>query len=439
MNFQDNYFEDEVRDGFYVPAIMKRAWAAELEVLQEIDRICQKHKISYFAEWGTLLGTVRHSGFVPWDDDLDISMKRKDYQRFLEVAEAELPEGFSVINMENRDDFWYFLARVVGKPRICFEPDHLEKFHEFPYIAGIDIFVLDYVSSDEKKEEFRVKAAEYILAVADSLENSKIQGKNLEDCLKKIESICRVSIKRNQPITDLRKELYQLTERIFQSFTEEESDCLTQMMPCGLYGNKMYLPKEYYRESLRFPFENTTIPVPIAYDTMLQKRYGEYMKPVRSSGSHGYPFFEEQHKKLESVLDFELPKYKFSMEDALREPGAQQCTYKTRIRELCKKLEILSKELEDRILLKGTSENNEEEEIQNLLIESQSTAIEMGNEIEKYKGEGLTVIHKIENFCETVFQVFESVSQGLRNDAENYFRKFLEELGNILEEVEKRC
>lgn len=131
MNFELVFFEDEVRDGFFVPAEMKHAWAAELEVLSEVDRICKKYNIQYYADWGTLLATVRHEGFIPWDDDLDIVMKREDYKRFLEVAPKELPEGYSVYNYSNHDDFWLFLARVVGKRRICLKMIILEDFMSF--------------------------------------------------------------------------------------------------------------------------------------------------------------------------------------------------------------------------------------------------------------------------------------------------------------------
>ena len=66
--------------------MMKRAWAAQLEVLQRIDEVCGKYNIEYFANWGTLLGAIRHKGYIPWDDDLDIGMKRMDYERFLKIA-----------------------------------------------------------------------------------------------------------------------------------------------------------------------------------------------------------------------------------------------------------------------------------------------------------------------------------------------------------------
>ena len=112
MEFLNSYFEDEVRDGFYIPSMVKRAWAAELKVFDEVDRICRKYGIAYFADWGTLLGAVRHQGFIPWDDDFDIVMLRKDYERFLQVAEKELPDGFAVFNYKTHSDFWLSLIHI---------------------------------------------------------------------------------------------------------------------------------------------------------------------------------------------------------------------------------------------------------------------------------------------------------------------------------------
>ena len=103
----------------------------------------------------------------------------------------ELPEGFSAYNYKNHDDFWLFLARVVGKQRICFEGDHLERFHQFPYIAGVDIFVLDYVSRDEKAEPKRDELAMHVLVIADSFGDEVSLSKESQEMgIKKIEAEC---------------------------------------------------------------------------------------------------------------------------------------------------------------------------------------------------------------------------------------------------------
>ena len=234
MIFENSYFEDEVRDGFFVPAEMKRAWAAELEVLSEVDKICKKHNIQYFADWGTLLAAVRHEGFIPWDDDLDIVMKRDDYNRFMELAQTELPEGFSAYNFRNHDDFWLFLGRVVGKQRICFEEEHLERFHQFPYIVGVDIFVLDYVSRDKETERKRDELALHTIALADMIGAGEVRQDIREQEFRKLEQICGVQIHRELGDTELRRELYCVVELLFGLFREEEADEVTQLFPFGL-------------------------------------------------------------------------------------------------------------------------------------------------------------------------------------------------------------
>ena len=103
-NFSDNFFQDETREGFLVEAEMKHAWAAELEVLVQIDKICAENGIMYYADSGTLLGAVRHKGFIPWDDDMDICMMRKDYIKFLSVASKGLPSSMKLLSIESSAD-----------------------------------------------------------------------------------------------------------------------------------------------------------------------------------------------------------------------------------------------------------------------------------------------------------------------------------------------
>ena len=75
MRFDSAFFREEEREGFLIASKMKHAWAAQMEVLKDIETVCEKHGLQYFAAFGTLLGAVRHQGFIPWDDDMDIFMK----------------------------------------------------------------------------------------------------------------------------------------------------------------------------------------------------------------------------------------------------------------------------------------------------------------------------------------------------------------------------
>ena len=76
--------------------ILRELWNCELKILDEVDRICRKHNLNYYLMWGTLIGAVRHKGFIPWDDDIDISMPREDYDKFLKIAQKELHDNFFV-------------------------------------------------------------------------------------------------------------------------------------------------------------------------------------------------------------------------------------------------------------------------------------------------------------------------------------------------------
>lgn len=110
--FPDEYFKTEVRDGFAVNELMKRTLAAQLEVLNKIIGICEKYGLAYYAYWGTLLGAVRHKGYIPWDDDLDIAMKREDYIRFLHHIFETFKNNSDVI-------LWWFPC-LLDTPNVQF-------------------------------------------------------------------------------------------------------------------------------------------------------------------------------------------------------------------------------------------------------------------------------------------------------------------------------
>jgi len=93
-------------------SLIRRQQMRMLDILVEVDRICKKHNISYWLSSGTLIGAIRHNGFIPWDDDLDIEMMRSDYLRLMKVLPEELPEWLALQNDKTDPNYFYFYAKV---------------------------------------------------------------------------------------------------------------------------------------------------------------------------------------------------------------------------------------------------------------------------------------------------------------------------------------
>lgn len=404
MSIEETFLSDEVRCGFVVPTAIKQAWAAELEVLMEIDRVCRIHHITYYADWGTLLGAVRHGGFVPWDDDLDIVMKRADYQRFMEAARFDMEEGFDVQTFRNQPDFWLFMGKVVSKNHFCFTKEHLRRFHNFPYIACVDIFVLDYVHKDPVKEEKRKTICKYMLGIADGIVEGQIKGEDREWHLRRLEQMTGRHYDRIEDPVTMGRYLYGEVEKRFAEVAEQESDYLVQMFPWGLKETAHYYPKEYYKEPVFLPFEYTTIPVPPLYDKMLRERYGDYLKPVKDAGAHDYPFFEGQKKNLQKVLDFPLPSFQFGsskMERTQEELEYKQKSYKVLGEECLQELLTLEKQIMDAV------KHRESEAVEEAISVSQQLAIDFGTMLEQVGYEKSGIVRQLEQYCEELYCLYQ--------------------------------
>lgn len=422
-----DFFRDEVRNGFFIPTAVKQAWAAQLQVLDVIETICRKNDITYFADWGTILGTVRHGGYVPWDDDMDICMKREDYTRFKEAAKTELPKDFRIHDYEHQEDHWLFLSRVANSVHINFEPEHMKQFHNFPYIAGIDIFVLDYLYKDEQQEKQRCEEVKHIIAVADSIIAGEIAQPVKEANLIQLEEKYHKTFNRKLDNRHIGIELYRLAEEQMARVPKEESDRMAQIFPWGLLGNRGQ-DREYYEKFVRLPFENTTMPVPADYHRILSGKYHDYFKIHKVWSGHDYPYFEGQRKNLQAVADFKLPEFTFDKAMLRQNAGKRdnQDTMQNIAAEALSNIEKLHNAFLAEISRKtaGAEQADSVAQLLDMLAQCQSVAIDLGNFIEQMKGEenlsAKACVAALEEYCEKIFNVYNNLSLVLGREKEDF-------------------
>lgn len=291
LEFNKDFFLGETRNDFYIEPMMKCAWAAELEVLEVVRHICEKHSIPYFAAYGTMLGAVRHGGFIPWDDDIDIMMFRDDYNRFLSLAPAELTGEYQLHSPYSTPDHKTTFARINNASSVSYSTRRLTAFHGFPYVAGVDIMPLDVLPGDpgERNVFFQL----YNIIVSSFLKYRDGDIEEILSILPDLEEIGHIQIDRNG---DIYHQLLLLAERLSQSY----NTCESPYVSCVAYAapkNRVLL-REWYASSIPMPFENIQIPVPVGYDSILTVLYGDYITPTQSAAAHNYPFYKQQNNEI---------------------------------------------------------------------------------------------------------------------------------------------
>lgn len=301
--FSNKFFEGESRNEFYIEPLMKNAWAAEIRMLEIIGQICKKNKLRYYVDWGTLLGTVRHKGFIPWDDDIDICMPRNDMLQLAQIIENQYTD-LKFSDIYNHKDHGMKVNRIMNKIDLLNSRDDLKDNYGFPLPTGIDIFVLDNLPDDdylrtEMKEIHTICIMAYNLSKEIKLmsiisENYFEKIRWFKSIINKLEELC--NMKFSSEIPD-EQEILILLDEVESMYRNEKCKDVTQMSSYRVWDYKV--SKEAYESTIMMPFENIMVPVPIGYDEILRKKYGDdYMIPQNKASGHDYPFYD----KLFSVL-----------------------------------------------------------------------------------------------------------------------------------------
>lgn len=401
MNISNKFLEDEVRNGFYVPSIMKQAWAAELEMLSDFDQLCKDNSITYFADFGTLLGAVRHNGFIPWDDDIDITMTRNNYNKLLKVVD-KLPANYSLHTFRNEDGFREFHSVLVNTEHPQFTEEHYNKYHGFFYTCGIDIYILDNISSEPSVEKKRRDDIMFLLAFADGMLENRYSKEVVTSNLCSIEKSFNISLDKSSDSKSIWIQIYDLIEQICSGkYIDYPTDSITCVIP-NLVTNRMdqaFNPKDF-EEIVYWDFEHIQLPIPANYSSILTQEYGDYMTIVKNTMAHNYPYFDKQKKALEEAADFSLNMYTFKkyINQKANDSNTDE-SWKTIVSECLDNLKLLLSQIITNPL-----------KSENLIADTQDLCIELGTLIETVKGEGHKTVKIIEKHCENLYILYQKLS-----------------------------
>ena len=254
----------------------------EMDIVKDVVDICKRHNLQLYMIGGTFLGAVRHKGFIPWDDDVDLCFKRSDYDRFLEIAPKELKEGYYLRHFETDPTMPYYPAQVVDP---SFEILDVSATVPKTRSAWIDLFPIDGMPDDPIRFFFHkyrllylrmmLKFSQFDEVVAVNLKHRPLHEKVLVAVGKHLHLEHRLDTKKRMRLID----------RSLKKYPFETSRRVLNFM--GAYKFRELFDRSVYEDVADYPFEDITLPGPRDYDLVNRQLYGDYMTP---------PPLDEQNK-----------------------------------------------------------------------------------------------------------------------------------------------
>ena len=242
----------------------------ELKMLNSFHQFCEENNLTYYLAYGTLLGAVRHKGFIPWDDDIDIYMIRKDYEYVINNFNKKIKdETIGVISIKQNDKFYVPFAKIINNKTFVSE----KVTEKCPIGVWIDIFPLDNMSSKYKKALLLIKKVRFfkILNLI-KVYTFKGRAKNFYEFLEK--TICKLVKKIIFFIKN--KDIITKIDKLSQKYNNEENSKYIGYV-AEFIGNNI-MQKEWFKERVLLDFEGYKFWCPKEYDKVLKFCFGDYMK-----------------------------------------------------------------------------------------------------------------------------------------------------------------
>ncbi|MBQ7266091.1 MAG: LicD family protein [Firmicutes bacterium] len=289
IKLPEDFLCEEERCEFKVTQKRKEVWAVELDLLNQFDKVCKKHDIQYMAIGGTLLGAVRHKGFIPWDDDIDVAMTRENYDKLCSVSQ-EFSEPYLLQYFKN-DKVTLSGAKLRNINTTALLRTHIKSKVKYCHNEGIfiDIFPLDNLPDDEKVRDRFVKKLRFYrkwVRIAYALTDGYIPK--------------RADLKRQ-----IAHFLYKCffakkysCDSIFEKFINESKKYngkdtkLMGMLNFVKNDERFWFKSDDFKQLKKVEFEFTEIYITENYDNALKQMYGNYMKYVVGGSWHEDVIFD---------------------------------------------------------------------------------------------------------------------------------------------------
>lgn len=242
---------------------LRKVQEVELEILEVVHKVCVENNLKYSLAYGTLIGAIRHQGFIPWDDDIDICMPREDYEKFLEIWPKYKFEDYILQNIETDEDFTQNFTKIRKNHTTFLQL----KEEQYKYHKGffIDIFPGDRVTDSKLKRQFQ-----FFNMAVNLLYSRKFKSGSSSRIISMVENILFLFPKSFQ------KKYRKVSEKIVKKYNFNAE--LQYVFASTINDARIYYPKDIFENLILADFEGKRFSIFKDYDTCLRIQYGDYMQ-----------------------------------------------------------------------------------------------------------------------------------------------------------------
>lgn len=275
-----SFFEEETICDFLVTTERKKIWAILLDILIRLDEICRGNNLHYMLAGGSLLGKIRHNGFIPWDDDIDVFMPREDYEKFIVLARKELHSPYFLQVPGQDNDYFFSHTKIRNSNSTCISLAF--RYCEFHQGIALDVFPLDNCLL-EKAEENWNKINELVLTNSTNMRRSLLypSDRDLE----------RMKMYPQRDGNEVFKEIEEIATQYNNIETEYAIAATTTPYPA----DRLIFKWKDVLDTVDVDYYGYSIKIPRNYDAILKTAFGNYMElpPKESRGVwHAFSFFD---------------------------------------------------------------------------------------------------------------------------------------------------